>query len=72
MILTSLDIILGIDNPTLILLSLFFAIMLYGALFENDVIMVLGLVAILLIYVIRIRNRKRTTQVYKPEISAPI
>ncbi|MCX6653697.1 MAG: hypothetical protein NTY03_01110 [Candidatus Bathyarchaeota archaeon] len=43
------DIIVGIDNLSLILLGLLFAIEIYGFITGNDVLLVVGLVAIVLV-----------------------
>jgi len=52
------DIIVGIDNLSLILLGLLFAIEIYGFITGNDVLLVVGLGAIILLYIVRIRNHR--------------
>jgi hypothetical protein len=57
------DIIVGIDNLSLILLGLLFVIEIYGFITGNDVLLVVGLVAIVLVYIVRIRNRRVTPRI---------
>ena len=52
------DIIVGIDNFSLLLLILLIVIEIYGFVVGNDIILLIGLVATVLVYVIRIRNRR--------------
>ncbi len=52
------DIIVGIDNFSLLLLSVLLIVEIYGFIVGNDILLVIGLVAIVLVYVIRIRNRR--------------
>ena len=56
------DIIIGIDNLSLILLGLLLAIEIYGFITSNDVLLIVGLVAIVLVYIARIRNRRLNRQ----------
>jgi hypothetical protein len=56
------DIIVGIDNLSLILLGLLLAIEIYGFITSNDVLLIVGLVAIVLVYIVRIRNRRVNRQ----------
>jgi hypothetical protein len=51
------DIIAGIDNLSLGLLGLIFAIEIYGFIIGDDVLLVVGLGATILLYMVRIRNR---------------
>jgi hypothetical protein len=53
------DIILGIDNTSLLLLCALISVELYGAMIGNDVLLLLGFAAIMFVYLVRIRNRKR-------------
>jgi len=52
------DIIVGIDNVSLILLSFLIVVEIYGFITSNDILLVIGLVAIVLLYIVRIRNRR--------------
>jgi hypothetical protein len=52
------DIIVGIDNLSLLILSLLFVVEIYGFIVGNDIFLVIGLVAIVLVYVVRVRNRR--------------
>ena len=56
------DIIVGIDNLSLIFLGLLFVIEIYGFITGNDVLLVVGLGAIVLVYIVRIRNRRVNRQ----------
>lgn len=53
------DIILGIDNISLLLLCALISVELYGAMIGNDVLLLLGFAAIMFVCLVRIRNRKR-------------
>ena len=52
------EIIVGIDNLSLLILSLLFVVEIYGFIVGNDIFLVIGLVAIVLVYVVRVRNRR--------------
>jgi hypothetical protein len=53
------DIIVGIDNLSLILLIFLFVVEIYGLVTGNDAVLVVGLGAIVLLYIVRIRNRRK-------------
>ena len=52
------NIIVGIDNLSLLLLILLIVAEIYGFVVGNDIILLIGFVATVLVYVIRIRNRR--------------
>jgi len=52
------EIILGIDNLSLIFLCVLIALELYAFVSENDVLLIVWLGLIILLYAIRIRNRR--------------
>ena len=56
------DIIVGIDNLSLLILGLLFAVEIYGYIIGNNILLIIGLVAIVLVYVVRIRNRSRVRE----------
>jgi len=54
----SADIITGIDNLSLLLLCALIALELYGFIIGNDILLIVGFVAVVVLYVVRIRNRR--------------
>jgi hypothetical protein len=73
MIAMSGDIIVGIDNLSLLILCTLIAVELYASISGNDILLVLGLGAIILVYIIRIRNRRKSSPNYafSPEKNKP-
>jgi hypothetical protein len=54
----SADIIAGIDNLSLLLLCALITLELYGFIIGNDILLIVGFVAVVVLYVVRIRNRR--------------
>jgi hypothetical protein len=54
----SADIITGIDNLSLLLLCALIALELYGFIIGNDILLIVGFVAVVVLYIVRIRNRQ--------------
>ena len=59
------DIIVGIDNLSLLFLCALIAVELYASIIGNDVLLVAGLGGIVLLYAVRIRNRKKYSPNYE-------
>jgi hypothetical protein len=64
------DIIAGIDNLSLILLSFLFVVEIYGLITGNDAVLAVGLGAIVILYIVRIRNRSHNRDSSSPLISS--
>lgn len=65
------DIIVGVDNASLLLLCALIVVELYGALIGNDILLLLGFAAIVIVYIVRIRNRKRPLHEHSPGVHTP-
>ena len=68
------DIIVGIDNASLILFCVLIAVELFAVVSENDILLVVGLVLIILLYGYRIieARKSRTHYEYAPDKNASI
>lgn len=68
------DIIIGIDNESLLLFSFLIAVELFAIVTGNDLLLVVGLVSIVFLYVYRIwvSRKSRPYYEYAPEKNTPI
>ena len=67
------DVIVGIDIISLLLLCMLFAVELYAFMSGNDILLVACLASMILLYCIRVWNRRRASSHYEysPEKNTP-